>query len=70
MTDARTILANAPLAVQGSKEIVHRGIAEQWSFEQGLAEQKAVMKRVAKSNDYKQGITSFAEKRASVWTGS
>lgn len=67
---ARTILANAPLAVQGSKEIVHRGIAEQWSFAEGLTEQKAVMKRVAKSNDYKQGITGFAEKRASVWTGS
>lgn len=67
---ARTILANAPLAVQGSKEIVHRGIAEQWTFAEGLTEQKAVMKRVAQSADYKQGITSFAEKRANVWTGS
>lgn len=68
---ARTILANAPLAVQGSKEVVHRSIAEQWTFEQGLAGQKAAMKLVAKSADYKKGLTSFSEKRgANVWTGS
>lgn len=67
---ARTILANAPLAVQGSKRIVHRGIAEQWPFPEGLSEQKAVMKEVSKSSDYRQGVTSFAEKRASVWAGN
>ena len=67
---ARLILANAPLAVQGSKRIVHRSIAEQWPFAQGLTEQRAEMKQVAASADYRQGVTSFAEKRASVWTGS
>lgn len=67
---ARVILANAPLAVQGSKEVIHRGVAEQWSFAQGLDEQRAAMKRVAKSADYRQGLTSFAEKRANVWTGA
>lgn len=67
---ARLILANAPLAVHGSKEIVHHGIAEHWSFADGLEKQKQVMKRVAKSNDYKQGLTAFAEKRANIWTGS
>lgn len=66
---ARTILGNAPLAVQGSKQIVHRNIAEGWSFADGLDQQKAVMKGVSKSADYRQGVTSFAEKRASVWTG-
>ena len=66
---ARLILANAPLAVQGSKEIVSRGQAEQWSFAEGLDRQKAIMKSVARSEDYKQGLTSFAEKRANVWTG-
>lgn len=67
---ARAILANAPLAVQGSKEVVHRSVAEQWSFADGLVNQKGAMKVVAKSADYRQGLTSFAEKRANIWTGA
>lgn len=67
---ARLIVANAPLAVQTSKQIVHRSIAEQWTFRTGLTEQKSLMKALAQSADYKQGITAFAEKRANIWTGS
>jgi enoyl-CoA hydratase len=67
---ARLVVANAPLAVQSSKECVWRNVAEQWSEADGWENQKAPLRRVVKSKDYTEGLKSFAEKRPAAWTGA
>jgi enoyl-CoA hydratase len=65
---AHRITANAPLAVQATKESVMRGLAagslkEAYDIEQGLASQ------VFMTEDAKEGPKAFAEKRDPVWKG-
>lgn len=67
---ARAIALNGPLAVQLSKEVVWRNVAEQWSEADGWKNQRATTRKVVKSNDYVEGLKSFAEGRPAVWTGS
>lgn len=64
---ARTISRNGPLAVQATKEIAHRGA--DWSFEDGWAQQDAIMQPVFLSEDAQEGARAFAEKREPVWKG-
>jgi enoyl-CoA hydratase len=64
---AARITANAPLAVQATKESVLRGLAvdqrEAFKIESELAG------RVFGSEDAKEGPKAFAEKRSPVWKG-
>jgi enoyl-CoA hydratase len=64
---AQRITANAPLAVQATKESVLRGLAvdqkEAYRIESGLA------KTIFSSEDAKEGPKAFAEKRDPVWQG-
>jgi enoyl-CoA hydratase len=64
---ARRITANAPLAVQATKESVLRGLAvdqkEAYRIESELAG------KIFSSEDAKEGPKAFAEKRDPVWTG-
>jgi enoyl-CoA hydratase len=64
---ARRITANAPLAVQATKESVLRGLAvdqkEAYRIESELAG------RIFSSEDAKEGPRAFAEKREPVWRG-
>jgi enoyl-CoA hydratase len=64
---ARRITANAPLAVQATKESVLRGLAlpldEAYAVEQELSTQ------IFQSEDAKEGPRAFAEKRDPVWQG-
>ena len=65
---ARRITANAPLAVQATKESVMRGLAaadlkEAYKIEQELASQ------VFMTEDAKEGPKAFAEKRPPRWKG-
>ncbi len=65
---AARISANAPLAVQATKESVIRGLsvtlADAYGIEQELS------KHVFATNDAKEGPKAFAEKRPPVWTSS
>lgn len=67
MAWARRITANAPLAVQATKESVLRGLAvdqeEAYRIESELAS------TVFSSEDAKEGPKAFAEKRDPVWKG-
>lgn len=62
---ARRITANAPLAVQATKESVIRGLEldmkEAYKLESQLAQQ------IFQSEDAKEGPKAFAEKRDPVW---
>ncbi len=64
---ARRITANAPLAVQATKESVMRGLA--LSLDEAYAVETEISKRVFQSEDAKEGPKAFAEKRPPVWKG-
>jgi enoyl-CoA hydratase len=63
----RRITANAPLAIQATKESVMRGLA--LSLDEAYAVETEMSKRVFQSEDAKEGPKAFAEKRAPVWKG-
>ena len=62
---ARRITANAPLAVQATKESVMRGLA--LSLDEAYAVETEMSKRIFQSDDAKEGPKAFAEKRAPRW---
>ena len=67
MTMARRITANAPLAVQATKESVLRGIF--LDYEGALALESELSSRIFQTDDAKEGPAAFAEKRPPVWQG-
>jgi enoyl-CoA hydratase len=67
LTMARRITANAPLAVQATKESVLRGLA--LPYDDALSLESHLAGRVFQSDDAKEGPKAFAEKRPPVWKG-
>ncbi len=66
---AAQIMANAPLAVQASKQIISRNIYEGWSDHHGWDLQTPIADPVSRSADRKEGLAAFAEKRPPNWQG-
>jgi len=64
---AARINANAPLAVQATKESVLRGLA--LDLEEAYKLEQQISSQVFQSEDAKEGPKAFAEKRAPVWQG-
>lgn len=64
---AAQVAANGPLAVAASKQILVQ--AADWPSDRAFAEQDAIARPVAQSQDAKEGATAFAEKRPPVWQG-
>ena len=64
---ARRITANAPLAVQATKESVVRGGA--LGLEAALEVESAISHRVFATDDAREGPLAFSEKRPPVWRG-
>jgi len=64
---AHRITANAPLAVQATKESVLRGLALDLQAAYDLEQQ--ISSVVFQSEDAKEGPKAFAEKRKPVWQG-
>jgi enoyl-CoA hydratase len=64
---AERICANAPLAVQASRDVVLRGMlaSDEEAWEITAAETAAVMT----GDDFAEGPRAFIEKREPVWTG-
>ncbi|MEV0550672.1 crotonase/enoyl-CoA hydratase family protein [Nocardia salmonicida] len=67
---ARTIAANAPLAVRASKRMMSRrhdvdGSAEQARWKMNHQEMAAIRG----SHDFREGTRAFSEKRAPLWQG-
>jgi enoyl-CoA hydratase/carnithine racemase len=64
---AEAVSANAPLAVAGALQIARR--AHDLDEEQLQCEGQAVMERVMRSEDAREGPRAFSEGRAPRWTG-
>lgn len=62
---ARRITANAPLAVQATKESVIRGLST--TLEEAYAIEAELSKKVFATEDAKEGPKAFAEKREPRW---
>ena len=64
------ILAGAPLAIQASKEAMHRGLDENSLAQAMLAQENyPTFYRWQRSDDAKEGPKAFAEKRKPQWSG-
>lgn len=64
---ARTIAANAPLAVRASKRIVDASAT--WPPERAFELQQPLLQAVRESADAEEGTRAFVEKRAPKWQG-
>lgn len=64
---ANTIAANAPMAVQGSKQVLRETWG--WSEEERWQEQGKIVGPVLTSEDAKEGARAFTERREPRWSG-
>jgi enoyl-CoA hydratase len=64
---AREVAKSGPLAVVAAKQIVRH--AFDWVDDAAWGNQQQYIQPVLNSEDTKEGLRAFAEKRAPVWTG-
>lgn len=66
---AGLIARNGPLAVKASKAIALASVTQNWSDEEAWDKQMEIAAPVRDSEDLKEGLAAFAQKREPVWKG-
>jgi enoyl-CoA hydratase/carnithine racemase len=66
---AREIAANAPLAVQATKEAVLRGLSAPNGLSGAYEIEARIGRRLLNTEDVTEGLKAFIEKRSPVWRG-
>jgi enoyl-CoA hydratase len=64
---AQALLVNGPTALAASKQIMWH--SADWTDEEGWREQMTYANPALQSEDRKEGLAAFAEKRKPVWSG-
>ncbi len=64
---ARAIAANAPLAVRSAKRAMRYGLSH--SLEDGFMREGELQRALYETEDCREGIAAFRERRAPRWTG-
>jgi enoyl-CoA hydratase len=64
---ARRIMANAPLAVAASKQVIIE--QRDWPIDEMFTRQESITGHLLKTADAREGASAFAEKRAPQWRG-
>ena len=67
---ATELAANAPLSVTGNKRVIRELLAAKWRLDpETEAELIALREACFRSEDFKEGVRAFAEKRQANWQG-
>ncbi|TAL07833.1 MAG: enoyl-CoA hydratase, partial [Nitrospirae bacterium] len=64
---AQTLMENSPSSVRAAKRLINSFIAEQ--LDEQIAQAVEDNARIRTTDDFREGITSFLEKRKPKWTG-
>ncbi len=64
---AGVIAANAPLAIRAAKQAIRAGIAR--GLEEGLELEGRLQRQLYETEDCREGIAAFRERRAARWVG-
>jgi enoyl-CoA hydratase len=64
---ARRIAANGPVAVRQAKQAIHRGM--QMSLSDGLAFEIETYNRLVPTEDRREGVLAFNERRKPIFRG-
>jgi methylglutaconyl-CoA hydratase len=64
---AQTLIANSPSSVRAAKRLINSFIAEQ--LDEQIAQAVEDNARIRTTDDFREGITAFLEKRKPKWTG-
>jgi len=67
---ASEIAANAPLSVQGNKRVLRALLDERRSVPAALEQELTALRKACfDSDDFREGVAAFAERRPAQWTG-